>query len=124
MDEFYFEEGYLVSNYFVYTANAEALLTNYIDSGYIDLDYYIGNGATALLVADLTEVTGVTKEATADLSSQCSLSATVIRNRFVDSAMSAVVTFTVAAGKIQQAAAAMSSAFTVVAQVQRTRDII
>jgi hypothetical protein len=104
MDLYYIDEDYYNPSlgYFVYTANAEALLADYIDLGYIDPYYYLGQGAGATLTADLTEVVGVTVEASGSFTSQCSLSVDIVRTRTAASAMSAVATVTAQGFRTQE----------------------
>ena len=103
LDQLYIEDGYFdTDGYLVYIAEAEGLLADYIDAGYIDPYYYLGRGAEATLTADLTEFTGVTVEASGSFTSQGSLSVTVTRNRFGSSAMSAVATVTAQGFRTQE----------------------
>lgn len=75
MDQFYFEQGYLESSYFVYIGEAKIDLGPYIEGAYIDSDYWIDYGVTTAVSAELTEVLNVIVEFEAALSSTATLSA-------------------------------------------------
>ena len=113
MDQFYFEEGYLEPSYFTVIREAElaatvssslsaaviiADATGYYISDYIEIDYFVGGGATV--------------DASGAWSSLFTQTAQVTRIQEVQSSQSAEFTQTSLAGRQQSAVIDITSAFT------------
>jgi hypothetical protein len=109
MDQLYYELGYIDPNYFVYTAEAEGLLAEYIDAGYIEIDYYAGRGSSASLICDLTEVVGEIVEATGTFSSEFLQLVTIDKIVSASSTLNFAFTHSVIADKFLNASASLSS---------------
>jgi hypothetical protein len=73
VDEFYFESGYVETNYFVYVANATAGFTPYIAEGYLPTDFFEDRGSFSAIFCDAEIVVGMLLEAQAYLSSLITL---------------------------------------------------
>jgi hypothetical protein len=92
VDEFYFEEGYVTSSYFVYVANATAGFTPYIAEGYLPNDFFEDRGAFAAIFCDAEIVVGMLLEAQAFLSGTFSINAGV--QRFLTTSIALTSSFT------------------------------
>lgn len=81
-DLYYYEYGYIDQGYHVYTADAIADLTVYVEEGYIDTDYYLNPNVSSGWSATATITTGVTHEGAAALSTAATL--TINAGKLVD----------------------------------------
>ena len=131
-DLYYYEEGYIDSGYHVYIANAEIYISPYFEDGYIDAGYYQDYSAIGALTCAAEIVTGVTVEASGTWTSEFTITALGYRLQQAESSQSTTFTQTIDAtnlrgfdlalsmvadqsslvGRIQQAAAAFTDAFT------------
>lgn len=103
-DQLYLEDGYFdTDGYLVYIAEAEVILANYIDSGYIESYYFQGEGAYASLTAELTEFVGVTVEAYGEWASSTSTSIAVNKSVSASSAISTAFSQTTTISHIEGA---------------------
>jgi hypothetical protein len=113
VDQFYFESGYLEDGYFQVIREAESLLslsaslsadviiadsTGYYIPDYIQIDYFVGGGATV--------------EASGAFTMAAGLSATVFRVRTSDSTQSLAFAQTTVAGRLESGSVTITAAFT------------
>jgi hypothetical protein len=77
VDQFYFEEGYIVQGYHVYIAEASVQFTPYIAEGYFPTDFFEDRGSLATLTCIAQIVVGQQVLANGAWSSSSSLSAAV-----------------------------------------------
>lgn len=113
-DGLYIElDYYTPENYHTYTAEASMISGEYIDNGYIDIDYFqpgVGTGLFAL-TCDLTEVVGELKEFAGALSVVASTAPSAVKTVVVDTSLTVTATQSSTVGVIKQGAVALTGAF-------------
>jgi hypothetical protein len=107
-------EYFTPEEYLVYVAEAQAHLGSlYIESGYIDADYYEGQeGAVFSISCELTEVVGELKEASASLTAAASLSATGNKAGTVEANLTVSAGASAANSRIRSTSVAITGAMT------------
>ena len=129
-DLYYYEEGYIEAKYYAYVADAAVDMTSYFEEGYIEAYFYEQQNGVAVLTFE-GDIVNIIVEASGSWTSEFSqsasginikpLSATVasefaqsadnLRLRPLDSSLSSEFAHTALVGKIQQAEAAFTGAF-------------
>jgi len=100
MDQFYIEEGYYEGKYFVYVAEAYIAIGDYIDTGYIDADYFTQSGSRFSVVCDAEILTGQVVEANGAFTSAFTQASLIERSRSFSLAASLVFTQTTTVTRI------------------------
>lgn len=92
MDQYYYEEGFIVQGYYAYIAEARVGFTPYIAEGYLPNDFFEDRGAFAAIFCDAEIVVGMLLEAQAYLSGTFSTTTSV--QRFLTTSIALTSSFT------------------------------